>query len=256
MVPETQINFLVDRGFIVVVPEYRLCPQTSVLEGPVQDAKDVLAWCQETLPSTMTAKHVRADPEKIVAMGHSAGGMLALVTGTCSSPPLAIADFYCVKYLSDPSWTLPLPMFAQLPDPSPNFIKQIFDGPQAITSPPMFVNGKPNLADPRCAWYLHQIKQGTTISSILPEEKVEKADPTNVFGRDFPPTYFLHGKADSFVKYELSVKAHEALKELGVETKLVTPGRLEHAFDLQPNLGKYKFEEYVVPALEFLIRHV
>lgn len=87
MVPETQTNFLVDRGFIVVVPEYRLCPQTSVLEGPIQDAKDVLAWCQETLPSTMTAKNVRADPKKIVAMGHSAGGMLALITVSAQPPP-------------------------------------------------------------------------------------------------------------------------------------------------------------------------
>lgn len=88
MVPKTQIAYLVARGFVVVVPEYRLCPQISVLEGPVQDAKDVLAWSQESLPSIMNEKDVRVDPRKIVAMGHSAGGMLALVTvGSLPSHP-------------------------------------------------------------------------------------------------------------------------------------------------------------------------
>jgi acetyl esterase/lipase len=120
----------------------------------------------------------------------------------------------------------------------------------------MFVNGKPNLADPRCAWYLSQIKRGTAISSIIAEADIEAADPTSHFTKMFPPTYFLHGKVDSFVKYELSVRAHEELRKLGVETELVLPQDLEHAFDLQPQVGSKLFEEYVVPALEFLVRHV
>lgn len=120
----------------------------------------------------------------------------------------------------------------------------------------MFVQGKPNLADPRCAWYLQQIKQGTAISSILPDADLERADPTSKFTKNFPPTYFLHGKADSFVKYELTVRAHEELRTLGVETELVVPEGIEHAFDLQPQVGDEVFEKYVVPALDFLARHV
>lgn len=85
MVPKTQISYLVSRGFVVVVPEYRLCPQVTVLEGPVQDARDVLQWCQESLPSILNEKNVQVDPKKVVAMGHSAGGMLALVTVSCLS---------------------------------------------------------------------------------------------------------------------------------------------------------------------------
>ncbi|KAH7411547.1 alpha beta-hydrolase [Phaeosphaeria sp. MPI-PUGE-AT-0046c] len=256
MVPQSQISYLAARGFVVVVPEYRLCPQVTVLEGPVQDAKDVLRWCQESLSSVMSSKDVQVDPNRVVAMGHSAGGMLALVTGLAPSPPLAIIDFYGLKNLSDPSLFKPLPAFAQLPDSPADFIAKIFEGPQALTSLPMFVDGKPNLADPRCAWYLRQIKQGTALSSIMPDADIKAADPASQFTNRFPPTYFLHGKVDSFVKYELTVQAHAELEKLGVETELVLPENLEHAFDLQPQVEQDVFEKYVVPALEFLIRHV
>jgi dipeptidyl aminopeptidase/acylaminoacyl peptidase len=67
----------------------------------------------------------------------------------------------------------------------------------------------------------------------------------------------LHGKPDVFVSCELSVRAHEALKEMGVETKLVLAEEVGHAFDLQLGEDKEKlFEKLVEPALEWLSRHV
>jgi acetyl esterase/lipase len=81
MIPQTQIDYLVSHGFVVVTPEYRLCPQVSVYDGPIQDAKDVLAWCQSTLPTLLKDKeNVNANGKRIVTMGHSAGGTLALHT--------------------------------------------------------------------------------------------------------------------------------------------------------------------------------
>jgi acetyl esterase/lipase len=75
-----QITYLVERGFVVVTPEYRLCPQVSLYDGPIQDAKDALKWCQTYLPALMEHKDVKVDAKKTVAMGHSAGGALALTT--------------------------------------------------------------------------------------------------------------------------------------------------------------------------------
>jgi hypothetical protein len=80
MIPKKQITFLVQTGFVVVTPEYRLCPQASLYDGPIQDAKDVLAWCQKDLPPLMAEKDIQVNGTKVVTMGHSAGGMLALVT--------------------------------------------------------------------------------------------------------------------------------------------------------------------------------
>jgi acetyl esterase/lipase len=80
MIPKSQIESLVNKGFLVVTPEYRLCPQVSLYEGPIQDAKDALKWCQEELPKLMSEKGVEVDRKRVVAMGHSAGGQLALTT--------------------------------------------------------------------------------------------------------------------------------------------------------------------------------
>jgi acetyl esterase/lipase len=120
----------------------------------------------------------------------------------------------------------------------------------------MFINGAPNLADPRCAWYIQQIKAGTSLSSIVPDGDYARVDPVTHFSDKFPPTYFLHGKKDVFVGYELSVKAHEALKGLGVQTELVLGEEIDHAFDLQMEEGSELWDKYVVPGLEFLVGHV
>ena len=85
MIPKSQIASLVNKGFVVVTPEYRLCPQVSLYDGPIQDAKDVLKWCQEDLPKLMSEKGIEVDGKRVVAMGHSAGGQLALTTVYCSS---------------------------------------------------------------------------------------------------------------------------------------------------------------------------
>ncbi|KAH7371999.1 alpha beta-hydrolase [Pyrenochaeta sp. MPI-SDFR-AT-0127] len=257
IIPRNQIASLVARGFVVVTPEYRLCPQVSLYDGPIQDAKDALRWCQVELPALLKeTTAVQVDASRIVAMGHSAGGMLALTTGLCANPPLAIVDFYGCKYLSDSSWNQPLPMFAQIPDQSQDFISRIYEGPQAITSTPMFVDGKPALSDPRCAWFIQQLKEGTSISSIVTDGDYTRVDPTSQFKKGFPPTYFLHGVPDVFVDYRLTVRAHEELKNLGVVTELVIGDEIGHVFDIQIQDTDPLFAKYVVPALEFLQRHV
>ena len=79
MIPRNQISRLTQWGFVVVTPEYRLCPQVSLYDGPMQDAKDVYLWCQAQLPSLLReATGVEADDKRVVAWGHSAGGNMAL----------------------------------------------------------------------------------------------------------------------------------------------------------------------------------
>ena len=257
MIPRNQIANLVARGFVVVTPEYRLSPQVSLYDGPIQDAKDVLRWCQDALPGLLQKSHsINVDASRIVVMGHSAGGMLALTTGTCPNPPRAIVDFYGCKYLADQSWTRPLPMFAQIPDQPEEFTKKVYDGKQAFTSGLMFVEGKPALSDPRSAWFIQQLKNGTSISSIVPDGDYGRVDPTTQFKKGFPPTYFLHGKPDVFVDHSLTVRAHEELKRLGVETELVVGEEIGHVFDVQVKEDDPLFGKYVVPALDFLEKYV
>jgi pimeloyl-ACP methyl ester carboxylesterase len=182
-----------------------------------------------------------------------------MMQGLCPTPPLAIVDFYGCKYFSDPSWSKPHPAFAQIPDQSEEFTSSVFSGSQALTSQPMFIEGKPNLSDARCAWYIQQIKQGTSLSSIVPDGDYGRIDAASQFSSGFPPTYFLHGKPDVFVGSDLSVRAHEELRGLAVESVLVTPGDVGHGFDLQlsdDTAGEELFERLVEPALAWLAKHV
>ena len=78
MVPIAEINALVKLGFVVVVPAYRLSPSVSVLDGAMADADDCLTWTRNELPSILEKEGVKADGRKVVAMGHSAGGGMAL----------------------------------------------------------------------------------------------------------------------------------------------------------------------------------
>jgi acetyl esterase/lipase len=252
MIPLRQITHLTSRSFIVVTPEYRLCPQVDLYSGPLQDAKDVYSWCHSALPALLAPHNVHADGARIVVLGHSAGGGMALTTGQCTPRPKAIVDFYGCKGFSDKSWFEPLGPFAGMPDLPEAQAGRVFEGPQAFTSEAMFVAGKPNLADPRVAWYIEQIKHGRALSAIVPDGEYARCDPMEGVDGEFPPTYFLHGKADVFVKWELSQLAFEKLRGLGVRAELVTPEGVGHAFDLQMEEGSEDWGRLVVPALEWV----
>ncbi|KAL1646321.1 hypothetical protein SLS58_003278 [Diplodia intermedia] len=184
MIPPSQIAYLTDTlGVIVVTPAYRLCPQVSLRDGPVADARDCLAWVRapgaggmaEALAreTSTSGAPVVADVGRVGAMGHSAGGMLALELGNEPNPPAAILDFYGVKYLSDPFWTAPLAAFAGVPDaPAALRARVHAESPVPLAAPPMFVDGRPDLGTPRSAWMIHAIKRGTWLRGVEEKERV------------------------------------------------------------------------------------
>jgi acetyl esterase/lipase len=81
MLSNGYIQQLLDLGFgAVVSPNYRLAPTISALEGPIQDAKDSYLWTQMQLPEIFAKDtKIRLDGGRIVTLGHSAGGTLALL---------------------------------------------------------------------------------------------------------------------------------------------------------------------------------
>jgi acetyl esterase/lipase len=82
MVNKDQVQDCLDRGWIVVVPDHRLCPQVDIFEGPVQDIRDLLSWIYDgeldRVISAKGASSVKSDLDKVIAFGTSAGGTLAL----------------------------------------------------------------------------------------------------------------------------------------------------------------------------------
>lgn len=65
-----------DEGALVVIPNYSLCPEVAIDRIPLQLAR-ALAWVWRH-----AADH-GGDPNRIVLVGHSAGGHLATMLGCC-----------------------------------------------------------------------------------------------------------------------------------------------------------------------------
>lgn len=82
MVNKDQIEDCLARGWIVLVPNHRLCPQIDLLEGPMQDCRDLLGWVydgglQEAVTTELAAPYP-LDLNHVFAFGTSSGGTLAL----------------------------------------------------------------------------------------------------------------------------------------------------------------------------------
>lgn len=76
-----QSERLLDLGFVVVSANYRLAPTVTVFEGAVKDALDAYEWSRTKLPGLLLEDaYIKADGSRIVTLGHSCGGTLALLT--------------------------------------------------------------------------------------------------------------------------------------------------------------------------------
>lgn len=82
MVNRDQVQDCLNRGWIVLAPNHRLCPQVNLLEGPIQDCRDLLAWVYdgglEREINETAQSRVIPDIDHVFAFGTSSGGTLAL----------------------------------------------------------------------------------------------------------------------------------------------------------------------------------
>src|SRR5687768_15847451 len=83
-----QVHDCLARNWIVVAANHRLCPGVDILNGPMRDCRDLLAWVYDGKLATVLAdagdQDVRIDYDHIFAMGTSAGGHLALSLVSCT----------------------------------------------------------------------------------------------------------------------------------------------------------------------------
>jgi acetyl esterase/lipase len=78
-----QIQDCLERGWIVLAIEHRLCPGVNVFAGAMADVRDALSWAQNGgLAKALkeNRKDVTPDTERVMVMGTSSGGHLALST--------------------------------------------------------------------------------------------------------------------------------------------------------------------------------
>lgn len=99
-----QTKHLLAHGLLPVSLDYRLCPQTNVLDGAMADVRDACVWAQRDLPEIMQSRGIMIDRSRYVVVGWSTGGTLVMTTAWTVKeagmfPPTAILSFYCpVEY--------------------------------------------------------------------------------------------------------------------------------------------------------------
>ncbi len=94
-----QTSSLLAHNVLPVSIDYRLCPEINLIDGPIADVCDAYAWAQTGLQAVVRSKGILIDEKRIVVIGWSTGGHLAMTTAWKSkeaglTPPVAILSFY------------------------------------------------------------------------------------------------------------------------------------------------------------------
>ena len=249
VVPKPQIEYLASMNFLVVIPNYRLCPQVSAWTGAFADTATCLTWCQQTLPSLLSPySRVQVDTTRVTAMGHSGGGTLALWLAA-KHPQLikGVAAFYPSLYNSDKSTSAHKPYlgFAAIPIPenaaSEESIASFCPPDKQVSEAPL---ARPGTKPPaRNQWQLATLKNGRFMETIMPDGRFELIDPClkfSVVGEQWPPTMFVQGDKDDVPGSGIAYveRAVDELKAAGA--KKVEVERVigeSHVFDLPPDVG-------------------
>lgn len=121
-----QVKLLIADGFLPVSCDYRLCPELNILDGPMNDVCEALRWTRSELPSLASsiAPGLQVDGEKVVAVGWSTGGQLAMTLAFTApqrglKAPEAILGLYCpTDYEDDCKRSLPTSFPTTIPSPA------------------------------------------------------------------------------------------------------------------------------------------
>jgi hypothetical protein len=111
---------------------------------------------------------------------------------------------YSPCHFSAPFWTTSLPHLAARlpPNLTDEFLRRVYDEKPVPIRGGVSLEGQarpgpPDFSDPRQAFAMTQIAKGTVMDAIFPSKKFEQVDPFLRIGKDFPPTFIVHGLSDT-----------------------------------------------------------
>ena len=199
-VKESQTGFstFFKAGFAVANIEYRLTGQATA-PAAVEDTRCALIYLIKN------AKALNIDVNKIVIMGGSAGGHLALMGGLLANNHQFDTNCPAIENIQ---------------------VAAIID--------------KWGIADVWDWGYGTNIKSKSATNWLGAKAKdkdfAASVSPMTYVSKNSPPTFIVHGDADPTVPYQQSVELHKKLLEVGVKTEFITvPGGLHGKFEKEKN---------------------
>jgi len=210
-------GLLAERGFAVVDIEYRLSPPPRWQEAPA-DVLCALGWFQRNAPS------YGVDPARIVVMGDSAGGNLALVAsyGAGSEARDGGLAPSCNEAIEAPARVIAIYPTADLTATWADVRELSADTP----FPEIYVGGPP---------------------STFPD-RYEAASVQHYIRAGIPTTLLITGANDSLVRVERIRALESQLRAAGTDVELVVVPFADHAFDGPVNGFGMQLEETLIPA--------
>ncbi|KAL4866180.1 hypothetical protein BDV12DRAFT_199374 [Aspergillus spectabilis] len=272
----SQTKLLLDRGFLPVSIDYRLCPEVTLTEGPIADVCTALGWAQTTLPKLhLQRPDIIPQGEKRTTTGHP--------------PPDAILAFYCpTDYESDfyrqPNF--PENTSSSHPD-TYDILEGIQDHPITAYNVPAHkraVGGWMSMSDARSRIALHMNWRGQALPVLLnglpsknsliaqgkeydPERWLALPQPSADLVRAVSPyaqikagnyrvpTFLIHGTRDDLIPWQHSQRTVDALVQEGVSSGLAVVEDAVHLFDLYRD-PTGMFKKAVTRGYDFLVGHI
>ena len=221
-VNETELHAILAEGIAYVSIDYRLAPETTLM-AIKKDVEDALQWVRGD-----GAALYGFDVNRVAVLGRSAGGYLALLSGTFAMPPKCIVSYYGYGDVLG-SW------YAQ---PSPHYLKSPLIS-EAEAEACVREDVPVSAGHERFPLYLRSRQIGSWASLVSGYDPSEVNDMLTLYcpirwidGR-YPETFLLHGSADTDVPVELSRNMHAALTNAGIASQLYILPDGEHVFDAE-----------------------
>lgn len=169
-------NALAKRGFACFAIDYRLAPDDK-FPAQIEDCREAVKWIR-----THAAEY-KVNPDKLGAIGYSAGGHLVCLLATTGEAP------------SDKNGHADTRIQCVAAGGAPTDFRTAAD------------NGR---------WARYWMGGDLTTA----RDKFHDASATAFVDKDDPPIFFFNGTADELVPIEWSLSCHDALKANGVKTEM------------------------------------
>lgn len=221
MVNKRELAAVLGNQMAYISADYRLAPESKLMKIK-EDIEDLISWVREEGRDLYGF-----DPDRVVMLGKSAGGYLSLLSGTFQNKPDAIISFYGYGDILGDWYEKPSPHYLSHPLVTEEEAKK------CLKSKIMTGSGFKS----RWALYLYTRQAGSWAVTVSGCEKSETKTalipycPIHNIGPEYPPTFLLHGSADTDVPVEQSSEMYDALIKEGIKAKLLIIPQAGHGFD-------------------------